>query len=116
MWNWWEAPKMRWDAARASGRPVVLLIGPKKYGWPVLVGADGRMWEAHPLQYTRAWRLFYRYMRQRQALVLLPGHVWPLSEIEVLDHVRAQGGQQEQALWAQAGLVERALLGARPFS
>lgn len=113
--GWWAPRRQSFYTGRVQGI-TVLLIGPKRYGNPVLIGSDGREREMHPLQYTHAWRRFYRYMPEGAALVITDDGVWPVTAREVGEHVASATGALVRLSPAQkAQLLERTLVRARLF-
>jgi hypothetical protein len=115
MLSWWAPSKLVRSDVGMRQEPEVLALGPRRFGAPVLVGSNGRVWEMHAVQYTRAWRVSYRYMTEGQALVLANDCVWPLSVREVDEHLRAHSGSIVAAPARRADGLERALRGASLF-
>ena len=89
------------------------MLGPRRFGAPVLIGSDGRVWEMHPVQYTRAWRVSYRYMQEGRALVLLDDSVWPLTTKEIDDHISVVSTNVVKDPARRAACLERALWSAK---
>jgi len=114
MSDWWAPRKGSLHEGKGTNL-TVLMIGPRRYGAPVLIGADGRPRESHPLQYTHAWRRFYRAMPEGNALVIIGNDVWPLSRREVADHLEAAGITRPLPHAYTARVLQRVLHGARPF-
>ena len=121
MWDWWAPPEIRVDRSASARQICVLIVGRRKFGAPLLHSSDGRAWEMHPLQYTRAWRVSYRYMKAGQALIICSSSVissssvWPLSAREVDEHVRAVRSAKSLSFGQMAAALERALNGASPL-
>ena len=128
MWDWWAPPAIRVDRSPTAREIRALVVGRRKFGAPLLHSSDGRAWEMHPLQYTRAWRVSYRYMKAGQALIICSSDVirsssaicsssvWPLSAREVDEHVRAVSAAKSLTFGQMAAALERALTGASPLA
>lgn len=115
MWNWWAPTRVVADRRIENSQSVALVVGPKRFGAPLLYSSDGQAWEMHPLQYTRAWRVSYRYMKEGQALLITPTGVWPLSRREVDDHVKAITGRSDLTPGHKAAILQRTLQVGSPF-
>jgi hypothetical protein len=122
VWDWWAPPAIRVDRSPTARDIRALVVGQRKFGAPLLHSSDGRAWEMHPLQYTRAWRVSYRYMKAGQALIICSSgaicssNVWPLSAREVDEHVRAVSAAKSLTFGQMAAALERALNGAPPLA
>ena len=114
MWDWWAPPEIRVERSASAQQICALIVGRRKFGAPLLHSSDGRAWEMHPLQYTRAWRVSYRYMKAGQALIICSSGIWPLSALEVDEHVRAVSSAKSLTFGQMAAALERALNGASP--
>ena len=68
MWDWWAPPEIRLDRSAPARQVCALIVGRRKFGAPLLHSSDGRAWEMHPLQYTRAWRVSYSKLNERFAI------------------------------------------------
>ena len=113
MFDWWQTPRIERQRSVDPRAITILLVGPRRFGAPVLIGSDGQVWEMHPLQYTRAWRTSYRYMREGQALVLTHDSVWPLRIDEVQSHLGPPDSCRHLSPGQRAARLECALYGAR---
>jgi hypothetical protein len=122
VWDWWAPPTIRIDRSPSAREIRPLVVGQRKFGAPFLRSSDGRAWEMHPLQYNRAWRVSYRYMKAGQALiicssgVICSSSVWPLSAREVDEHVRTVSAAKSLTFGQMAAALERALNGASPIA
>jgi hypothetical protein len=115
VWDWWAPPEMRVERSASAQQICVLIVGRRKFGAPLLHSSDGRAWEMHPLQYTLAWRVSYRYMKAGQALIICSSGIWPLSARKVDEHVRAVSSAKSLTFGQMAAALERALNGASPL-
>ena len=62
----------------------VVVISPKRFGWPMVVDSTGREHDMHWLQRTRAWRTFLGYRPPGDAIVVVDENVWTLPNAAML--------------------------------